>query len=221
MTSDIQFTDDSVIVTGENLEIQSQVKVANHFKAFVITGYERFANPAYVWMKAPGVVLSNPDADPGNDQTPRNVALAHSTGDKLVINSGEGYSGGVEIEGKAKLDDEVTVEGKATFNDEVILQKGLRTDEEIVVGSLASPNVKRPPNAPKIIRLTIKNDTILVDQQRSNEPLDLVAEIKALRNDIRELQEKVGLLDASRRETDQVIRDVADVKARLVRIVGS
>ena len=85
----------------EALPGQGPVEATN-LLVFSLMGEKYLNRERIIACKAQDLILLNRDENPGDD-TKLNKALSHLEGDKLVINSGGGYTGGVTIEGKVEI----------------------------------------------------------------------------------------------------------------------
>ncbi len=164
-------------------------------------------------LTASDVLLSNKTAAQKPSRTAtdkKNIALSHGASDKLIVNRGGGFAGGVTIEGEVTLTGQATVEQiaaqavsakvlrgwgktdrmdvecKMTFGDAVELGKG---------ATVTGPVEVKPATKTGKGSLTIRHNAILVDVPRKSKPLDLVAEVIALRRELEALQEKVARLE--------------------------
>lgn len=78
-------------------------------------------------------MLADRDKDP--EEPLKNVAISHLPGDKLVMNRGKGYKGGVEIQGAVTLPEKLTVQGV----DVVAEIKALRAEIKALKAKLGQP----------------------------------------------------------------------------------
>lgn len=99
---------------GVNISGTTTTEVLHVLKSLVapvakLLGYSWFGSPKAVTCLAQDLVLADIDND--KDTPPKNVALSHMPGDKLVVNRDKGYKGGVEIQGSVSIPEKIIVQG--------------------------------------------------------------------------------------------------------------
>ena len=174
-----------------NLEIQGQITNVLRVgsleapggpifgKMMIITGDVLVLNGKSIGLKGEeSISVSSQDLILNNDKVQEssaserlhNFALSHTVGDKLVINRGGGYRGGVEIEGSVNI------------------------KENLIIGS---PSIAKNPFV-NLSADSIKVNNVQVDQGSVTikENIDLVQEILKLRKEISELKNRIKALVA-------------------------
>lgn len=129
---------------------------------------------------------------------PNVVALCHVPGDVLVINEGQSFRGGVRIESGVEIKGGAKIEGEVRVDGAVHLAKGAKvTDGDLQIGGITLKGAERMPQHKT---LTITSDTVLVETASvglhggTTPPLDLVAEILRLTNEVKILQDQIKQL---------------------------
>ncbi len=154
------------------------------------------------WMHCDVKVLGlqNPAVTTGSPVT--RAALTHTDADELVLNDGEHYAGGVGIRGAAKLDS-VAVGGAATFNQDVSFGKSLKIGN-VTIGTSGATVPPQPhvPGATRKLDITASDIRATTTQPSLPghppvvEVLDLIAEIRALRQRVAVLESKLAPVPA-------------------------
>lgn len=130
----------------------------------------------WVTILSKDMIVSNPEIHETGSATAQNYALSHTLGDKLVINKGKGYKGGVEIE------------GAVTIKDSLQLDKS-------IVEHIAGPTPQETRVVNGVRSIVLHNGTIEVQTHMYGGPkkvLDLIEEIKSLRKKIEALETRVN-----------------------------
>lgn len=94
-----------------------------------LDGYSWLGRPRAIYFAAQDLILSNQATQ--NDQALRNFALSHTVDDKLLINRGSGYTGGVMIEGNLAITGKLT-EGCSRELKENITELPVREATEVL-----------------------------------------------------------------------------------------
>jgi hypothetical protein len=151
-------------------------------------------------------------------------ALVHNIGDKLTINYAKDYPGGVEIEGRTKIEDlEVTGSAKVqnlevagTIKGHTKIEDLEVTSGDVKIGGVTIKGPKKGPfNVASVLQphtsLTLTSETILVETKTlaaaplgqtpavSTSTLDLVQVILTLRAEVDKLKQQVQYLQSPRR----------------------
>jgi hypothetical protein len=118
-----------------------------------------------------------------------NYALSHMPGDKLVINRGQGFSGGVRIEGTVEFSGGTRV----ATGDAVIGDVTIRGHD----------GTQGPPSTVSAHRTaTLRGDTLVFETinpfTHATTTVDLVAEIHSLRGEIAALRKRIDQLEVAK-----------------------
>ncbi|MCU0567577.1 MAG: hypothetical protein MUF49_13385 [Oculatellaceae cyanobacterium Prado106] len=180
-----------------------------------LTGYSWFGAPPAISCFAQDLVLANRDigddlsatGQTGSAAILSNVALSHMPGDQLVINRGGGYTGGVSVEGNLQVGG-ITLQGSGNGSIDVNpllphqalkISNGMMQFETTRLRFL--PGVL-PHSVTTQQTLKVTSDTISVETHQlesgQSEVLDLVKEIKALRQKVTELEQAIAHLSPHR-----------------------
>ncbi|MGJ5011786.1 hypothetical protein ACQR05_28750 [Bradyrhizobium oligotrophicum] len=211
MTSDIKLTDTSVILEGSTTVLQSgNVRIPVDAQGYPgmlrieFDGVEAHAGRlllAPAWLgrammvcNVETVQLQSPKVPPA-----ARAALSHSQADELVLNDGKHYAGGVSIHGAAKLED-MTVKGAARFEKTVAAPDGIVAGG-VTIAVPATPALQPGPVARSHTSMEINSSTIrvttthvgMIGHQPAPDVLDLVAEIRSLRDRVAALEKKAGV----------------------------
>ncbi|MCI5130043.1 MAG: hypothetical protein D3904_00635 [Candidatus Electrothrix sp. EH2] len=139
--------------------------------------------------------VQEPAAEPGESN---NIALSHSDGDKLVINRGDGYKGGVDIEGNVHVSGNLS--SKKSYFSEIQLGFDNRLtpahEQYITINSssITVHNVKYDGTAES----GSTGDYISNNHHNfRSTKLDLVKEVVKMRDEINELKRKIKALESA------------------------
>lgn len=212
MTSDIKLTDTSVILEGSTTVLQSgNVRIpvdAQGYPGMLRIEFDGAAAHAGRLLLAPawlGRAIMACNVETVQLQSPKvppaaRAALSHSQADELVLNDGKHYAGGVSIHGAAKLED-VTVKGAARFEKTVTAPDGIVAGG-VTIAVPATPALQPGPSvAGSRTSMEISSSTIrvttshvgMMGHQPAPDVLDLVAEIRSLRDRVAALEKKAGV----------------------------
>ncbi len=154
-------------------------------KLFKLLGSSWLGAPPAITLIAKDLILMDKDIDASMS----NVALSHTEDDTLTINREKGYKGGVKIEGDVTVPDILSVQKSLKVGGVEIVGKSSQEGASLGESHLSGfhTNLKITNNT---IEVTTTSSIGKPDHQPSSSTLDLVAEIKALRNEVNELKKK-------------------------------
>lgn len=147
-------------------------------KVQMLEGVKFLGSPPSIHLVATDLVLINLPLD----ESKRNVALSHVEGDKLVINRGKGYEGGVEIDGFVNVKDNVIVGSPSMLPQIKTPYVGISTE------TIKVHNVKVQSSRPMSHGGPNITSTKYID-------IDLVHEILELKKEIVDLKKRLNALE--------------------------
>jgi hypothetical protein len=110
--SDVKLSEGKVQIQGDT-NVEGNLEVQGLLGAQVrrLKGWEWLGSPPSIHLVATDLVLTNQSLS----ETTRNVALSHVEGDRLVLNRGKGYVGGVEVDGTVNVKDDLIIGQRISF----------------------------------------------------------------------------------------------------------
>jgi hypothetical protein len=182
MPSDVTLEGEKVVIQGD-LEVGQINAVSNQLK---IKGWD--------------LILNAPErrAVNSNLNSPRR-ALVHDSGDKLTINYANDYPGGVNISGPVDIGGQVTISGLVALsriasesaNSDVSFECGISVRKNIVVAPIFRGMDSQGEEFLEISQKTVQLKSRDVAHRQNVLVLDLVEEIKKLRQELNDLRDKM------------------------------
>lgn len=156
-----------------------QVNGLLNAKVQKLDGWEFLGSPPSIHLVATDLVLINQPLE----ESKRNVALSHVEGDKLVINRGKGYEGGVEIDGFVNVKDNMTIGSPSILPQSKTPYVGISSE------TIKVHNVKVQSSGPMSHGGPNITATKYID-------IDLVHEILELKKEIVDLKKRLKALES-------------------------